>query len=135
MSAIRPLSLSERRQVSQEQIWRYAEVSGANDPIHVDPDSAKNSRFGSTVAQGLLVFAWLSELMMRIDAESWSGGGQLEVSFRAPVRPGDTLDLHCSLQGVVEREGGSYGEYELRCDNQAGTRVIGGRAWIPTATG
>jgi acyl dehydratase len=82
------------------------------------------------VAQGLLVFAWLSELMMRIDAAAWSSRGSIEVSFRAPTRPGDTLDVCCRRLSVEEDEG-IYGEYEVWCENQNRVRVIEGRAWLP----
>lgn len=113
-------------------MWRYAEVSGASDPIHVDPEAMKTSRFGGTVAQGILVFAWLSELMMQLDADAWSSGGRIEVSFRAPAKPGDTIDACCQLVNA-EPAGSIYGEYEVWCENQDKVRIITGRAWLPVS--
>jgi 3-hydroxybutyryl-CoA dehydratase len=124
----------KRRDVTQEQIWRYGNVSGATDPIHVDPEAMKKSRFGGTIAQGLLVFAWLSELMMQIDAEAWSSRGRIDVSFRAPTRPGDTIEVCCQLK-TAEPPDSVYGEYEVWCENQEKTRVINGRAWLPAPVG
>lgn len=120
--------LRERRPITQEQISRYGEVSGANDPIHVDPELAKHSRFGGTVAQGFLLYAWLSEMIMRMDADAWSARGRIDVKFRAPTKPGDTIDVCCRR---VSGDAGVFGEYEVWCENQDGTRVLSGRAWLP----
>jgi|RhiMetdeSRZDD1v2_1073273.scaffolds.fasta_scaffold00009_49 3-hydroxybutyryl-CoA dehydratase len=132
MSESHPTFHFERHSITQEQIWRYAKVSGANDPIHVDPDSAKRSRFGGTVAQGLLLYAWISELMMQIDADAWSAGGQIEITFRAPAKPGDTINVCCRYLNCIERGSGIYDEYEVWCENQDQVRVIKGRALLPT---
>ena len=117
-------SVTRRVQVTQQQIWDYARVTGANDPIHVDPEMAKKSRFGGTVAQGLMIFSWLSELMMEIDPHGCVQGGVFEISFRSPARPGDTLDLHCRWTKTIERDGQTYSEYDVRCENQTQAGVV-----------
>ena len=126
-----------RRRITQERIDAYAAVSGANDPLHVEPAVARASRFGGTIAQGLLVFAWMSELFMHglPDPRRWVDGGRLEVAFRAPARPGDRLTVCGVRVGWSEREGAPCAEYEVWCENDAGVRVVTGRALVPADSG
>ena len=49
--------------VSQSDIDRYAQFSGANDPLHVDPTFASTTEFGKTIAQGLLLHGRFFELI------------------------------------------------------------------------
>ena len=51
--------------LTQEQIDAYAEVAGASDPIHVDPEFAKGTPLGGTIGQGFLLFAVMAEQVSR----------------------------------------------------------------------
>jgi 3-hydroxybutyryl-CoA dehydratase len=76
--------------VSQEQIEGWAELTGDHNPLHVSPEFASNTRFGSTIAHGHLSLAFMERLMVQLAGESWLRGGALEgVKFRVPVRPGE----------------------------------------------
>lgn len=122
-----------RWRLTQEQIWRYAAVSGANDPMHVDPAFAAQTPFGGTIGQGLLVFGCLSELFMQglPDPMRWIRGGRLEVRFRAPARPGDDLTARAVRVGECGVDGVPHVEYEVWCENQSQVRVVAGRAYVP----
>ena len=52
-----------KRRVTQEHINLYASASGDFNPIHIDPEFAKKTSLGGTVAHGMLVMAYLSEFM------------------------------------------------------------------------
>jgi acyl dehydratase len=86
------------KRISQEQIARYADASGDHNPIHVDPDFAQTTPFAGTIAHGMLVLAAVAELMTRAFGERWLAGGRLQVRFRNPARPGDTLTARASPQ-------------------------------------
>ena len=77
--------------VTQLMINQYAEASGDFNPIHVNEEYAKKSRFGSTIAHGMMIAASISELMTMIFKQAWLNGGRLKIRFRAPVFPGDTI--------------------------------------------
>ena len=49
--------------VSQEQIKRYAQASGDFNPVHLDEEFAAAATFGRIVAHGMLILAFLSEMM------------------------------------------------------------------------
>lgn len=114
-----------KRIFTQEVIDQYAVVSGDHNPIHIDPDYAKRTRFGGTVAHGMLVASLIGQLMVReVGVENWSMGGYLEMRFRAPVRPGDTVTA-----SAIEDDG----VYKVSCRNQNDVEVITGTAGIEIA--
>ena len=79
------------RKVEARDIERFTEISGDRNPIHYDEAVAKASRFGEIVVQGGITSAILNALV----AEDLPGPGtvflQVNWSFKAPVRPGDTI--------------------------------------------
>ena len=80
-----------RREITQERIHNYADASGDHNPIHVDPEFARGTPFGGTIAHGMLVLSFISEMMTAAFGQAWLSSGTLEVRFRAPARPGDTV--------------------------------------------
>lgn len=113
--------------ISQEQIDRYADISGDYNPIHVDQEAAAASEFGGTIAHGPIAlqtfFRSLTEL---------TGGGapppgtEVKVTFRFPVRPGDTI--HSELREREDGEGTTA--ITVECLNQDGTTVIAAKAKV-----
>jgi acyl dehydratase len=79
------------RSVLATDIERFTEISGDRNPLHYDEAVAQASRFGEIVVQGGVTSAILNALV----AEDLPGPGtvflQVNWSFKAPVRPGDTI--------------------------------------------
>jgi len=79
------------RKVDVRDIERFTEISGDRNPLHYDAAVAKASRFGGIVVQGGVTSAILNAVV----AEDVPGPGtvflQVNWSFKAPVRPGDTI--------------------------------------------
>ena len=84
------------RRVSQRDIEHFTEISGDRNPLHYDEEVARATRFGKIVVQGGVTSAILNAVV----AEDLPGPGTVflhcDWSFKAPVRPGDTIT------GVVE---------------------------------
>jgi 3-hydroxybutyryl-CoA dehydratase len=130
---VRPLS----RRITQQGIQRYAEASGDYNPIHVDEEYARATPFGGTIAHGMLVLAYLSEMMAAAFGYDWLAGGRLKVRFRAPARPGDTLTARAeprcaSLPDGQARQidGERVLEYGVECRNQKGETLVSGMAEV-----
>ena len=49
-------------EVTQDQIDRFADVTHDHQFIHVDPEAAKSTPFGSTIAHGFLTLSMLTHL-------------------------------------------------------------------------
>jgi acyl dehydratase len=106
---------SEWREVTQEMIDRFAELSDDDQWIHVDVERAKlESPFGTTIAHGNLTLSLIDGL--RKDLSEWSGFklginyGWNKVRFPAPVVAG--ARVRCYLQVVEVSELGE-GWYQI----------------------
>jgi acyl dehydratase len=102
---------SEWREVTQEMINQFAELSGDDQWIHVDVERAKTeSPFGTTIAHGNLTLALIDGL--RKDLTEWSGFklgvnyGWNKVRFPAPVLAGARLRCYLQLVELTDLGGG-----------------------------
>ena len=79
------------RMVQSGDIGRFTDISGDRNPLHYDEAVARRTRFGEIVVQGGVTSAILNAVV----AEDLPGPGtvflQVNWSFTAPVRPGDTI--------------------------------------------
>lgn len=46
---------------TQEDFDRFARLTGDNNPIHVDPQFSARTRFGRTVAHGMLLYSTICQ--------------------------------------------------------------------------
>lgn len=121
------------KEVRQEEVNLYARASGDYNPIHIDPDFAKKTPMGGTIAHGMLILAYISELMTASFGESWIKGGSLEVRFRVPARPGDRISVSGQVS-AIEREGNAAAiKCQVSCRNQDGEVNINGEAAVAVA--
>jgi 3-hydroxybutyryl-CoA dehydratase len=116
--------------ITQELIDRYAGVSRDRNPIHIDPAFARQTPLGGTVAHGMLVLALISRMMSQAFGVTWYGAGGLNVRFKAPARPGDTLTARGILVRRDARDTGDVVVCEVACHNQNGDLVITGEATV-----
>ena len=56
-------SIVVRRTPTQADFDLFAEISGDDNPIHVDPDFSARTRFGRTVSHGMLLYSWCWALL------------------------------------------------------------------------
>jgi len=114
--------------LTQEKVNRYAKVSCDGNPLHTDPVFAATTHFGGTIAHGMLVLAYISELMTVAFGRPWSVSGHLKVRFRGAARPGDTV----TASGRVLRIEDGTTSCEVECRNQNGEVLISGEASLRT---
>ena len=121
---------SVEKRITQSQIQKYAEASGDFNPVHVDPMFAASSRFGGTIAHGMMIAAAISEAMTAAFGAHWMETGKLKIRFRAPVSPGDTINTFGKINRVIVGESTT----EVRCSvgvkRQTGESVIAGEAMV-----
>jgi 3-hydroxybutyryl-CoA dehydratase len=117
---------SVAKTLSQEKIDRYARASGDFNPIHVDAAFAAQTPFGGTIAHGMLLLAYLSEMLTAAFGQAWLSGGRLKVRFKGVARPGDVV----TVRGQVERVKGERGICAVECLNQRDELLIAGEAEV-----
>lgn len=106
-----PLGVTEWFEIDQERIDRFAEATGDDQWIHVDPERAKDGPFGATVAHGYLTMSLVNkELPDLFLVESMSMGvnyGVNKVRFPAPVVVNSRVRASGELTDVTEVAGGA----------------------------
>lgn len=123
------MSLPEiKKSIIQENINLYAEASQDFNPIHIDEEFAKKTPLGGTIAHGMLILAYVSQMMTAAFGRSWLTGGKLNVRFRNPARPGDTITVSGKILKVERKEGQTLIKCDVLCHNQNGESVITGEA-------
>ena len=114
------------REVLSKDIELFTELSGDHNPLHYDAAVAGATRFGGVVVQGGVTSAILNAVV----AEDLPGPGsvflQVNWSFKAPVRPGDTVTGEVTVTKV--REDKPITELDTRVFLADGTVVLEGNA-------
>lgn len=79
------------KQVTDEDIEMFAQVSTDRNPVHLDEDYARDTIFEGRIAHGMLTAGLISAVI----GEQLPGHGTVYLSqslrFMAPVRPGDIV--------------------------------------------
>ena len=96
---------SSERLVTDEVIRKFADVSGDYNPIHLDEEFAKTTRFGKRIAHGMLSAAFISAVM----GNEYRGKTVIYLSqtmkFTAPVFIGDTVTTTSTVTNIREDKG------------------------------
>ena len=89
------------KQVTDEDVRKFADISGDYNPIHLDDEFAKNSMFGARIAHGILTASHISAVIGYIfPGPGWIYLGQ-SLQFRAPVKIGDTVHTAVEVTDTV----------------------------------
>jgi acyl dehydratase len=116
------------RQVSVEDIERFTAMTGDRNPVHYDPEIARASRFGGIIVQGGVT----SGLLNAVVAEQLPGPGSVFLetrwSYRAPVRPGQTITAEVEV--TEAREDKPITRLRTTITDQEGVVVLDGEAVV-----
>ncbi|MFN3370007.1 MAG: MaoC family dehydratase [Sphingomonadaceae bacterium] len=98
-------------EVTQARIDQFAEVTGDHQFIHVNPELAKQTPFGTTIAHGYLTLSLLSrmayDVMPGIEGTKMGVNyGLNSVRFLAPVKSGKRIRGHFTMKDAHERTPG-----------------------------
>jgi acyl dehydratase len=99
------LGWSEWHTVAQAEIDHFAEATGNRAPIHVDPDFAKQTPYGHTIAFGMQIQAMTTLLLSDILDLRATGGvdvGSNKVRHLAPVFAGGRVRLGVVIAAAEE---------------------------------
>lgn len=114
--------------IEQEDIDAFARVTGDHNPVHVDEEFAKTTRFGKRIAHGMLTASLISAVL----ANELPGEGSVylgqTLQFVAPVFPGDEITARVTVREI--REDKPIVKLETVCVNQRDEVVIRGEATV-----
>jgi len=87
---------------SQADFDLFARLSGDNNPIHTDTDFSHDTRFGRTVAHGLLLCSVLRGLIDRL--KPGSRLSEQAVMFPAPTYANEQMQFSVTVMGSRDDE-------------------------------
>ena len=119
------MEASYERAVTEADIVGFAEITGDRNPVHLDAAYAATTLFKERIAHGMLSAGYISAVF----GTRLPGPGAIYVSqslsFRGPVKIGDTVTAHVRLRELVE--GKRRAIFDCRC-SVGGKSVLEGEA-------
>ena len=114
--------------IGDDDIRAFANATGDHNPLHLDEEFAKQTRFGKRIAHGMLSASLISAVI----ANELPGQGSIylgqTLQFVAPVFPGDTVTARVTVTSI--REDKPIIKLETVCTNQRDEVVIRGEATV-----
>lgn len=114
--------------ISDDDIRAFADVTGDRNPLHLDEEFARQTRFGRRIAHGMLSASLISAVI----ANELPGQGSIylgqTLQFVAPVFLGDTVTALVTVSAI--REDKPILKLETVCTNQRNEVVIRGEATV-----
>ena len=114
--------------ITDEDIRKFADASGDHNPLHLDEEFAKTTRFGRRIAHGMLSASLISAVI----AGDLPGEGSIYLAqtlqFVAPVFPDDIVTAKVTI--VSQREDKPIVKLATVCTNQHDEVVVKGEATV-----
>mgnify|MGYP001378718853 CR=1 FL=1 len=103
---------SEEWLITQEDVDTFGRVTGDMQWIHVDPERAKNTPMGGTIAHGFFVLSLLANLRKSDGLEITGQGSGLNygidrLRFTGPVPVSSRIHCRTRIEGVTAKSGGT----------------------------
>lgn len=114
--------------ITERDVEQFAEITGDTNPVHLDEEYARSSRFGQRVAHGMLTASLISAVI----GTKLPGAGAIyragTFRFIAPVFIGDTV----TAEVTIERYDREKGRMSLKtlCRTADGVTVLEGEAEV-----
>lgn len=114
--------------IAEEDGQAFAQVSKDINPIHLDEEYAKKTRFGGKIVHGMLLGGYISSLI----GTELPGEGSIymkqELNFLRPVRYGDIIRVEIAVTELILEK--KRAVLSTNCYNQKGEQVIEGMALV-----
>jgi acyl dehydratase len=122
------LGVSDWHTITQSDIDAFADVTGDHQWIHVDPERAKDTPFGGTIAHGYFTLSLaprFTEQVMKLDGFAMAiNYGLNKVRFPAPVPVDSDVRMRARLAELSEIQGGAQMIMELTFERQGGDKPV-----------
>jgi acyl dehydratase len=122
------LRAAEGDEVSQADIDAFADVTGDHQWIHVDPERAKDTPFGGTIAHGyytLSLAPMFTEQVLSLDGFVFAiNYGLNKVRFPAPLPVGSRVRMKARLAKLEDVPGGAQMTLELTFERDGGEKPV-----------
>jgi acyl dehydratase len=122
------LGVSDWHEVTQDKIDAFAEVTGDDQWIHIDPERAKETPFGGTIAHGYYTLSLAPRFsydLFKLDGVAFGlNYGLGKVRFPAPLPVGDKVRMRMELQDVESIPGGAQITMKLTFEGEGALKPV-----------
>ena len=122
------LGTSDWYEVTQKAIDAFADTTGDHQWIHVDPERARQTPFGGTIAHGyytLSLAPMFSEQIFALEGFAYAVNyGLNRVRFPATLPVGSRLRMHAKLKALEEVPGGAQMTVEATFEREGGDKPV-----------
>jgi acyl dehydratase len=122
------LGVSDWYEVTQDEINAFADVTGDHQWIHVDPERAKETPFGGTIAHGFYVLSLaprFSYALYTFEGFAFAlNYGLNKVRFISPMPVGGKLRMRSKLVSVDDVAGGAQLLTEATFEREGGEKPV-----------
>jgi acyl dehydratase len=122
------LGVSDWHEITQKDVNRFAEVTGDDQWIHVDPARAKETPFGGTIAHGYLTLSLgpaLNNQVFMLEGFAFAlNYGLNKVRFPAPVPVGSKVRVRPMVKEVTDVPGGAQVVFEVTFEVEGGEKPV-----------
>ncbi len=122
------LGVSDFKDVTQEDVNAFAEVTGDDQWIHIDPERAKDTPFGGTIAHGYYTLSlaprFTYDLFALEGVQFGINYGLNKVRFPAPMPVGGKVRMRMQLQDVTDIPGGAQITMLLTFEREGGDKPV-----------
>lgn len=116
------------RTIEDSDIALMAQITGDTNPIHLDEDYAKNTRFQGKIAHGLFSMGLISATLGTV----LPGPGAIYLNqtldFLLPIRPGETITAEVEITAWSPEK--RLMTLKTQCTNAAGHPIATGQATL-----
>lgn len=119
---------STSREVTDDLVRKFAEVSGDYNPLHLDDEFASATQFGRRIAHGMLSGAFISAVLGYELTDRKIVYLSQSLKFTKPVFLGDTVTATATVMAI--REDKPIVTLETVCTNQDGEVLVKGEAAV-----
>jgi acyl dehydratase len=116
------LGYTDWQEMTQDRVNRFADATDDHQFIHVDPERAKATPFGGTIAHGYLTLSLVAPIMQQLlkvtDAKMGVNYGLDRVRFPAPLPVGAQFRGGAEIVEVSEVPGGIQAKALIKIEVQ-----------------
>ncbi len=121
-------SFSIDRHVTDKLVRAFADLSGDHNPLHLDDEFARSTRFGARIAHGMLSGAFISAVLGYEFKERKIVYLSQTMKFIAPVFIGDTITTTATVRHI--RDDKPIVTLITVCKNQNDVTTLEGEAVV-----
>lgn len=119
--------------IGQEKIKEYALAVGDLNPLYINPEFAKKSKYGSVIAPPLFVVVYARDAMINLFSDGELNlnvarlvHGEQDFIFHQIVKANDAITTYPKIKTIYQKNNNDFVELETKSYNQNKELVVEG---------